>query len=58
MLNIFADAFLIATRFGQLPADTRHRARHDDLDFANATDRDLRDWEAQRQMTSTRWLGR
>jgi hypothetical protein len=57
MLNIFADALLIATRFGQLPGDNKHRARHDDYDVSHATDRDLRNWEAQRQMPSTRGSG-
>ncbi len=51
MLNIFADALMIATRFGPLPGEAKIRARHDDLDAAIATDRTLRDWEAQRQVS-------
>ena len=33
MLNIFADALLIATRFGQLPRDAQHRTPHEFQDI-------------------------
>lgn len=48
MLNIIADALFIATRFGPLPGDDKRRARQREVDYAAATDSDLRNWEAQR----------
>lgn len=44
MLNIFADALLIATRFGQLPKDAQHRR----------TPHEFQDIEALRTVTSLR----
>jgi hypothetical protein len=49
MLNIFADALLIATRFGPLARDHRQRGPRDEADFRAMDEADLRRWEAQRK---------
>ena len=54
MLNIFADALLIATRLGQTSAEDGRQSRNSDLDHARRSGRDLRDWEALRQSPFSR----
>jgi hypothetical protein len=49
MLNIFADALLIASRFGSIANDHRQRGPRDEADFRTMDEADLRRWEAQRK---------
>lgn len=50
MLNIFAEALLIATRFDRLPANTEHGRRR--------SPREFEDFEGVRVATSLRTQGR